>query len=99
MFCDKTLHSIQMSKAITYYLRFIDELYQMIEYRFDFEKEKKEDKEKFEKIRAKYKTLWGGDTAFYIKYKSLEDMLKIIIYSSQSMLETIPMLYHIIHND
>jgi hypothetical protein len=57
MFCDKTLHSIQMSKAITYYLRFIDELYQMIEYRFDFEKEKKEDKEKFEKIRAKYKTL------------------------------------------
>jgi hypothetical protein len=40
-----------------------------------------------------------GDTAFYLKYKSLEDMLKIIIYSSQSMLGTIPMLYHIIHND
>jgi NTE family protein len=57
MFCDKTLHSIQMSKAITYYLRFIDELYQMIEDRFDFEKEKKEDKEKFEKIRAKYKKI------------------------------------------
>ena len=57
MFSDKTLHSIQMSKAITYYLRFIDELYQMIENRFDFEKEKKEDKEKFEKIRAKYKKI------------------------------------------
>jgi hypothetical protein len=40
-----------------------------------------------------------GNTAFYLKYKSLEDMLKIIIYSSQSMLGTIPMLYHIIHND
>jgi NTE family protein len=57
MFSDKTLHSIQMSKAITYYLRFIDELYQMIEDHFDFEKEKKEDKEKFEKVRAKYKKI------------------------------------------
>lgn len=57
MFSDKTLHSIQMSKAITYYLRFIDELYQMIEDRFDFEKEKKEDKEKLENIRAKYKKI------------------------------------------
>jgi NTE family protein len=57
MFSDKTLHSIQMSKAITYYLGFIDELYQMIEDRFDFEKEKKEDKEKLEKIRAKYKRI------------------------------------------
>ena len=27
MFSDKTLHSVQMSKAFTYYLRFIDELY------------------------------------------------------------------------
>jgi NTE family protein len=57
MFCDKTLHNIQMSKAITYYLRFIDELYHMVEERFDFKKEKKEDKEKFKKIRAKYKKI------------------------------------------
>jgi NTE family protein len=57
MFCDKTLHNIQMSKAITYYLRFIDELYHMVEERFDFKKGKKEDKEKFEKIRAKYKKI------------------------------------------
>ncbi len=55
MFSDKTLHSIQMSKAITYYLRFIDELYHMIENHFD--SEKKEDKAKFEKIRAKYKKI------------------------------------------
>ena len=57
MFSDKTLHNIQMSKAFTYYLSFIDELYQMIEERFDFEKEKKEEKDKFEKIRAKYKKI------------------------------------------
>jgi NTE family protein len=54
MFSDKTLHNIQMSKAITYYLRFIDELYRMIE---DCVYLKKEDKEKFEKIRAKYKKI------------------------------------------
>jgi NTE family protein len=55
MFCDKTLHNIQMSKVITYYLRFIDELYHMIEDRFNLEK--KDDKEKFEKIRTKYKKI------------------------------------------
>jgi acyl-CoA reductase-like NAD-dependent aldehyde dehydrogenase len=33
------------NEAVTYYLRFIDELYHMIEDRFDSEKEKKEDKE------------------------------------------------------
>ena len=57
MFSDKTLHNIQMSKVFTYYLSFIDELYQMIEDRFDFETEKKEEKDKFEKIRAKYKKI------------------------------------------
>ena len=31
MFCDKTLHNKQMARAITYYLRFIDELYHAIE--------------------------------------------------------------------
>jgi hypothetical protein len=36
---------------------------------------------------------------FYLKYKNLEDMLKIIIYSSQSMLGNIPMLYHTIRNN
>lgn len=55
MFSDKTLHNVQMSKVITYYLRFIDELYNLIENRFDLEK--KEEREKFEKIRAKYKKI------------------------------------------
>lgn len=33
----------------------------------------------------------------YLKYQDLEDMLKVIIYSAQSMLGVIPMLYHISH--
>ena len=53
MFSDKTIHNVQMSKAITYYLRLIDDLYKMLEDHFN--SEKKEDKEKFEKIRARYK--------------------------------------------
>jgi NTE family protein len=55
MFSDKTLHNIQMSKAFTYYLKFIDELYHMIEDRCDFEK--KEDKANFKRIQAKYKKI------------------------------------------
>jgi hypothetical protein len=33
----------------------------------------------------------------YLKYKSLEDMLKVIVYSAQSALGLTPMLYHIVH--
>ena len=50
---DKTLHNKKLAKAITYYLRFIDELYHVIENRLDLENA--EDKEQFEKIKAKYK--------------------------------------------
>jgi NTE family protein len=53
MFSDKTIHNVQMSKAITYYLRFIDDLYKMLEGHFS--SERKEDIKKFEKIRARYK--------------------------------------------
>jgi NTE family protein len=53
MFSDKTIHSLQMSKTITYYLRLIDDLYKMLESQFN--SEKREDIEKFEKIRARYK--------------------------------------------
>jgi NTE family protein len=56
MFSDKTLHSIQMSKTITYYLRFIDELYHMIERELDSE-QKEKNKEKLKKIRTKYKKI------------------------------------------
>ena len=53
MFSDKTLHSVQMSKAITYYLRLINDLYKMLEDQFS--SKKKEEIERFEKIRARYK--------------------------------------------
>src|ERR671921_1982993 len=53
MFSDKTIHNVKMSKAITYYLRLIDDLYKMLESQFS--SDKKEDIEKFEKIRARYK--------------------------------------------
>lgn len=33
--------------------------------------------------------------AVYLKYSNLEDMLKVIIYSAQSMLGMMPMLYFI----
>jgi len=56
MFSDKTLHNIQISKTITYYLRFIDELYHMIESELDSEKREK-NREKLEKIRIKYKRI------------------------------------------
>jgi NTE family protein len=61
MFSDKTLHSVKMSKAITYYLRLINDLYKMLEDNFD--SNEKEEKRKFEKIRARYKKslrrTWG----------------------------------------
>jgi NTE family protein len=53
MFSDKTIHNVQMSKTITYYLRLIDDLYKMLESQFN--SEKKEDIKKFKKIRARYK--------------------------------------------
>lgn len=35
----------------------------------------------------------------YLKYETLEDMLKVILYSAQSALGLTPMLYHINYND
>jgi NTE family protein len=53
MFSDKTMHNVQMSKAITYYLRLINDLYNMLERHF--ESNDKIEKENFEKIRKRYK--------------------------------------------
>jgi NTE family protein len=56
MFSDKTMHNVQLSKTITYYLRIINDLYKMLEKHFDPEENKnKEDKEKFADIQARYK--------------------------------------------
>ena len=55
MFSDKTIHNIQMSRAFTYYLRLIDDLYKMLEDQFS--SEKKEEKDKFEKLREYQKNM------------------------------------------
>ena len=34
----------------------------------------------------------------YMKYKNYDDLLKVILYSSQSMLGVIPLIYHINYN-
>ncbi|MGI9011294.1 MAG: patatin-like phospholipase family protein [Nitrososphaeraceae archaeon] len=52
VFSDKTMHNIKMSKVITRYLEFIDELYQIIDKNVDKEKL---DKEKLRQINLKYK--------------------------------------------
>jgi NTE family protein len=52
IFCDKTLSTVKMSKVITRYLRYIDELYQIIENHVDLSKV---DKVQLDKIRVKYK--------------------------------------------
>ncbi|MPZ07172.1 MAG: hypothetical protein GEU26_12300 [Nitrososphaeraceae archaeon] len=54
MFSDKTEHSITMSKVITMYLKYIDELYQLIENHIDLSKV---DQEQLKKIRRKYKKI------------------------------------------
>lgn len=52
MFSDKTELNISLSKVISMYLRYIEEMYQFIE---EFVDKDKVDKQRFEKIRSKYK--------------------------------------------
>ena len=52
VFSDKTEHNIVMSKVITRYLQYIEELYQVVEKHADH---KKLDKEQLKRIRHKYK--------------------------------------------
>jgi hypothetical protein len=35
----------------------------------------------------------------YLEYLTLEDMLKVILYTSQSMFAVVPMLHHITYNN
>ena len=37
-------------------------------------------------------------STIYLKYKNLEDMLKVILFASQSPIGMVPMLYHINFN-
>jgi NTE family protein len=55
LFSDKTMHNIKMSKAFTIYLKLIDDLYTMLENNFN--SKNKEDIDKFERIRKRYKRI------------------------------------------
>lgn len=35
----------------------------------------------------------------YLKYKNYDDLLKVILYSSQSVLAAVPLIYHINHDN
>lgn len=37
-------------------------------------------------------------TTIYLKYKNYDDLLKVILYSAQSVLGVVPLLYHINSN-
>jgi len=63
IFCDKTVSTVAISKVITRYLRYIDELYQMVEDHVDMTKV---DKDQLEKVRRKYKK-YKQDTGAEIK--------------------------------
>jgi NTE family protein len=52
MFSDKTEHNVAMSKLITRYLQYIDELYQIVEAHAD---EKRMNQDQLKRIRQKYK--------------------------------------------
>jgi NTE family protein len=56
MFSDKTAHNVKMSKVITQYLRFIDELYQLVE-RNANKNPSETDQMELDKICRKYKKL------------------------------------------
>lgn len=41
----------------------------------------------------------GSTEPVFLQYKKLSDLLKVILYSSQSLLAAIPMVYHTNSND
>lgn len=89
MFSDKTLHNIQMSKAFTYYLKFIDELYHLIEDQCDFKK--KEDKANFKRIQAKYKKIieQHGAEIKDVYYITREERVPSLYENADFSIETI----------
>src|SRR5215218_2312907 len=78
MFCDKTEHNVTMSKVISRYLKYIEELYQIIEKQTDHTKI---DKEQLKRIRYKYR-----------KYKEERGAeIKKVVYVSRD--EPFPHIY------
>src|SRR5215216_6476884 len=78
IFCDKTEHNVTMSKVISRYLKYIEELYQIIEKQTDHTKI---DKEQLKRIRYKYR-----------KYKEERGAeIKKVVYVSRD--EPFPHIY------
>ncbi|MFZ1876789.1 MAG: hypothetical protein WAU25_07125, partial [Nitrososphaeraceae archaeon] len=94
MFSDKTEHSVTMSKVITMYLKYIDELYDLIENHIDLSKV---DQEQLKKIRRKYKKIKHErgaeikDLIHITRDESFPHMYENADFSPQTIKESIKM--------
>ena len=94
MFSDKTEHSVTMSKVITMYLKYIDELYDLIENHIDLSKV---DQEQLKKIRRKYKKIKHErgaeikDLIYITRDESFPHMYENADFSPQTIKESIKM--------
>ena len=88
IFSDKTLHSVKMSKVITNYIKYIDELYQIVESHIDTDKI---DKKKLEWIRNRYKKIKKerGAEIKSIHYITRDEPFPHIYENADFSLETI----------
>ena len=78
-----------MSKAFTYYLKFIDELYHLIEDQCDFKK--KEDKANFKRNQSKYKKIieQHGTEIKDVYYITREERFPSLYENADFSIETI----------
>ena len=94
IFSDKTEHSVTMSKVITMYLKYIDELYDLIENHIDLSKV---DQEQLKKIRRKYKKIKHErgaeikDIIYITRDESFPHMYENADFSPQTIKESIKM--------
>jgi len=94
MFSDKTEHSVTMSKVITMYLKYIDELYDLIENHIDLSKV---DQEQLKKIRRKYKKIKHErgaeikDLIYITRDEPFPHMYESADFSPQTIKESIKM--------
>ena len=94
IFSDKTEHSVTMSKVITMYLKYIDELYDLIENHIDLSKV---DQEQLKKIRRKYKKIKHErgaeikDLIYITRDESFPHMYENADFSPETIKESIKM--------
>jgi hypothetical protein len=54
---------------------------------------------RFKCIPTRNGNMSSSDVTTYMKYKNYDDLLKVILYSAQSVLGVMPLLYHINYNN